>query len=81
LIEEVVRHYGLDKFKARMPVARTTSARLPNAETEDRLRARLIGLGYQEILTTPLVDPERDAIFRGEKDVPVHIANPLAEDA
>jgi phenylalanyl-tRNA synthetase beta chain len=81
LIEEVVRHYGLDKFKARMPVARTTSARLPNAETEDRLRARLIGLGYQEILTTPLVDPERDAIFRGEKDVPVRIANPLAEDA
>jgi phenylalanyl-tRNA synthetase beta chain len=81
LIEEVVRHYGLDKFKARMPVARTTSARLPNADIEDRLRARLIGLGYQEILTTPLVDPARDAIFRAEKDVPVHIANPLAEDA
>jgi phenylalanyl-tRNA synthetase beta chain len=81
LIEEVVRHYGLDKFKPRMPVTRTTSARLPNAEIEDRLRARLIGLGYQEILTTPLVDPARDAIFRAETDVPVNIANPLAEDA
>jgi phenylalanyl-tRNA synthetase beta chain len=81
LIEEVVRHYGLDKFKARMPVARTTSARLPNAEIEDRLRERLSGLGYQEILTIPLVDPSRDAIFRATDDAPVSIANPLAEDA
>jgi phenylalanyl-tRNA synthetase beta chain len=81
LIEEVVRHYGLDKFKARMPVARTTAARLPNAEIEDRLRERLSGLGYQEILTIPLVDPARDSIFRADSDVPVQIANPLAEDA
>jgi phenylalanyl-tRNA synthetase beta chain len=81
LIEEVVRHFGLDKFQARMPVARTTAARLPNAEIEDRLRERLIGLGYQEILTVPLADPARDAIFRVETDVPVSIANPLAEDA
>ncbi len=81
LIEEVVRHYGLDKFKPRMPVARTTAARLPNAEIEDRLRERLIGLGYQEILTIPLVDPARDVVFRSDNDVPVHIANPLAEDA
>jgi phenylalanyl-tRNA synthetase beta chain len=81
LIEEVVRHYGLDKFKPRMPVARTTAARLPNAEIEDRLRERLIGLGYQEILTIPLVDPARDSVFRADSDVPVHIANPLAEDA
>jgi phenylalanyl-tRNA synthetase beta chain len=81
LIEEVVRHYGLDKFQARMPAARSTAKRLPNAEIEDRVRERLIGLGYQEILTTPLLDPVRDAIFRSETDVPVHILNPLAEDA
>jgi phenylalanyl-tRNA synthetase beta chain len=81
LIEEVVRHFGLDNFKARMPVARTTAARLPNAEIEDRLRERLAGLGYQEILTIPLADPVRDAVFSAATDVPVHIANPLAEDA
>ncbi len=81
LIEEVVRHFGLDKFKPQMPVARTTAARLPNAEIEDQLRERLAGLGYQEILTIPLADPARDAIFRAEADVPVNIANPLAEDA
>jgi phenylalanyl-tRNA synthetase beta chain len=81
LIEEVVRHFGLEKFKPQMPVARTTAARLPNAEIEDRLRERLAGLGYQEILTIPLADPARDALFRANSDVPVQIANPLAEDA
>jgi phenylalanyl-tRNA synthetase beta chain len=81
LIEEVVRHYGLDKFAPRMPAARTTAARLPNAAHEDRLRERLAGLGYQEILTIPIVDPAVDAMFRTERDAPVHIANPLAEDA
>jgi phenylalanyl-tRNA synthetase beta chain len=81
LIEEVVRHYGLDKFAPRMPAARTTAARLPNAADEDRLRDRLAGLGYQEILTIPIADPAVDAIFRAEGDAPVHIANPLAEDA
>ena len=40
-----------------------------------------LGLGYQEILTIPLADPGRDVIFRAATDVPVHIANPLAEDA
>jgi phenylalanyl-tRNA synthetase beta chain len=81
LIEEVVRHYGLDKFAPRLPVARTTAARLPHASDEDRLRERLSGLGYQEILTIPIVDPAVDAMFRTESDAPVHIANPLAEDA
>ena len=81
LIEEVVRHYGLDKFAPRLAAAKTPAARLPYAEAEDRLRERLLGLGYQEILTIPLADPARDALFRSESDAPVHIANPLAEDA
>ncbi len=81
LIEEVARHFGLDKFKPRMPAAKTPAARLPYAEAEDRLRERLLGLGYQEILTIPLADPARDSLFRGDADAPVHIANPLAEDA
>ena len=81
LIEEVARHYGLDKFAPRLAAAKTPAARLPFAEAEDRLRERLLGLGYQEILTIPLADPARDALFRNEADAPVQIANPLAEDA
>jgi phenylalanyl-tRNA synthetase beta chain len=81
LIEEVARHYGLEKFAARLPATKQHAARLPHAEALDRLRERLLGLGYQEILTIPLVDPARDALFRAEEIVAVHIANPLAEDA
>ena len=81
LVGEVARHYGFDKFPARLPGAKQPAARLEHAEAEDRLRERLIGLGYQEIITIPLVDPERDAIFRAEGIVPARMVNPLAEDA
>lgn len=81
LVEEVARHYGFDKFPARLPAAKQPAARLEHAEAEDRLRERLIGLGYQEIMSIPLVDPERDAIFRAEGVVPARMVNPLAEDA
>jgi phenylalanyl-tRNA synthetase beta chain len=81
LIEEVARLYGLDKFPARLPASRQPAARHEYAEAEDRLRERLIGLGYQEIITIPIVDEASDAIFRPENAAPARIANPLAEDA
>jgi phenylalanyl-tRNA synthetase beta chain len=81
LVEEVARHYGFDKFPARLPPAKQPAARLPHAEAEDRLRERLRALGYHEIVTIPLVDPERDALFRADRIAAARIANPLAEDA
>jgi phenylalanyl-tRNA synthetase beta chain len=81
LIEEVARMYGVDKFPARLPAAKLPAARLEYAEAEDRLRERLIGLGYQEIITIPIVDEASDAVFRAESTAPARIANPLAEDA
>ena len=86
LVEEVARHYGLDKFPARLPASKQPAARLPHAEAEDRLRERLIGLGYREIVTIPLVNEEEDARFRtaggnaGDTS-PARVANPLAADA
>jgi phenylalanyl-tRNA synthetase beta chain len=81
LIEEVARHYGLDKFPPRLHPARQPAARLPHAEAEDRLRERLIGLGYQEIVSIPLVNEAEDALFRPGDVIPARVANPLAEDA
>jgi phenylalanyl-tRNA synthetase beta chain len=81
LIEEVARHYGLDKFPARLPAAKQPAARQAHAEDEDRLRELLVGLGYREIITITHVDAERDAIFRAADTAPVRIANPIAEDA
>jgi phenylalanyl-tRNA synthetase beta chain len=81
LIEEVVRHYGLDRFPARLHAWKQPSARLPHAEAEDRLRERLIGLGYHEIVSIPLVNAEEDALFRAPGAQPATISNPLAADA
>jgi phenylalanyl-tRNA synthetase beta chain len=81
LIEEIARHHGFDKFPARMHPARQAAARLPLADAEDRLRERLVALGYQEIVSITLVDPARDALFRASDVVPAKLTNPLAEDA
>jgi phenylalanyl-tRNA synthetase beta chain len=81
LIEEVARHYGLEKFPARLPAAKQPAARAAHAEDEEQLRRLLVGLGYREIITITHVDAERDAIFRAAEAVPVRIANPIAEDA
>ncbi len=81
LVEEVARVYGLDKFPPRLPAARNGAARLPHQEAETRLRERLIGLGYHEILTIPHVSEERNELFRPADAVPAKLANPLSEDA
>jgi phenylalanyl-tRNA synthetase beta chain len=81
LVEEVARLYGYDKFPARIPPAKMPAHRLPHAEAQDRLRERVVALGYQEILAIPLVDKDRDVLFRPENLKPAVIGNPLAEDA
>jgi len=81
LIEEVARIYGLDKFPPRLPAARQGAARLPHYEAEARLRERLIGLGYREILTIPHVAEDRDALFRPPDAQPARLSNPLSEEA
>jgi phenylalanyl-tRNA synthetase beta chain len=81
LIEEVARHYGYDKFPPRLPPAKRPAQRLPHAAALDRLRERVIALGYQEIVAIPLVDARRDELFRNESVMPAVIGNPLAEDA
>jgi phenylalanyl-tRNA synthetase beta chain len=81
LIEEVARHYGYDKFPPRLPPAKRPAHRLPHAGAQDRLVERAIALGYHEIVEIPIVDTERDALFRGDKIQPAVIGNPLAEDA
>jgi phenylalanyl-tRNA synthetase beta chain len=81
LIEEVARIYGLDKFPPRLPAARVGAARLPHQEAETRLRERLIGLGYHEILTIPHVSDERNELFRPPDASPAKLSNPLSEEA
>lgn len=81
LIEEVARHYGYDKFPARLPPSKAPVHAPVYAQEEKRLRERLVGLGYREIIAIPLVNAERDALFGGQDRATAQIANPLSEDA
>jgi phenylalanyl-tRNA synthetase beta chain len=81
LVEEVARHYGYEKFPPRLPPAKQPAHPLPHAEAQERLIERLVGLGYHEIVAIPIVDSQRDALFRPEWVTPAVIGNPLAEDA
>jgi len=81
LIEEVARHYGYEKFPPRLPPAKQPAQPLPHANAVDRIRERVIALGYQEIVEIPIVDAERDLLFRPEGLTPATIGNPLAENA
>src|SRR5882724_10060907 len=79
LIEEIARIYGLDKFAPRLPAARQGAARLPHYEAETRLRERLIGLGYREILTIPHVAEEREVVICLDGVYPARLSNALSE--
>jgi phenylalanyl-tRNA synthetase beta chain len=81
LIEEVARHYGYEKFPPRLPPAKQPARRLPHADALDRLRERVIALGYNEIVEIPIVDAQRDELFRAQGLGPAAIGNPLAENA
>ncbi len=81
LIEEVSRHYGYDKFPPRLPPAKKPAHPLPQAQAQGRLVERAIGLGFNEIVEIPIVDSQRDALFREEGIQPAVISNPLTEDA
>jgi phenylalanyl-tRNA synthetase beta chain len=81
LIEEVARVYGLNHFPPRLPASRAGAARLPHFEAESRLRERLIGLGYHEILTIPHVAEDRNELFRPSDAAPAKLSNPLSEEA
>jgi phenylalanyl-tRNA synthetase beta chain len=81
LIEEIARVYGLDKFSPRLPASRAGAARLSHYEAETRLRERLIGLGYHEVLTIPHVAEERNELFRPPDAVAAKLTNPLSEEA
>lgn len=81
LIEEVARHHGYENFPSRLPPSRTPAARPRHAAEEERLRGILVALGYREMIAIPLVNAERDALFREPEIAPAQIANPLSEDA
>ncbi|MBI4478542.1 MAG: phenylalanine--tRNA ligase subunit beta [Acidobacteria bacterium] len=79
LVEEVARHYGYDRFPLRLPATLgEPSHNSPNAEKEERVRALLLGLGYDETISMTLVS--RAAESYGDAAA-IPLSNPLSEEA
>lgn len=79
LVEEVARHYGYDRFPLCLPPSSGQPARkAPHAAKEERVRSLLLGLGYDEALSSVLVSRTTEAF--GESP-PVSLSNPLSEEA
>ena len=79
LVEEVARHVGYDNLPSRLRPAPPRIERNTAREFDLRLYERLTGLGYGEIITYPMVDPEENARFTDRPPVPLE--NPLSQEA
>ncbi|MBZ5514622.1 MAG: phenylalanine--tRNA ligase subunit beta [Acidobacteriia bacterium] len=79
LVEEVARHYGYDKLPARL---RTVPPRVEKdlvREKELAISARLVALGYREIIPSSMVDPAENERFTDRPSI--KLANPLSQEA
>ena len=79
LVEEVARHFGYDRLPARLRPAPPRVERDISREKELALSAKLVGLGYREIIPSSMIDPAENARFADRP--PVILANPLSQEA
>jgi phenylalanyl-tRNA synthetase beta chain len=79
LVEEVARQYGYDRLHSRVRPAPPRPERDTRREKELAVSSALVGLGYREIISSAMVDPDEDARFTDRQ--PVRILNPLSQDA
>jgi phenylalanyl-tRNA synthetase beta chain len=76
LIEEIVRVYGVDKIAGTDRTRFSPSSAADNAyDIEQKIRERLVAIGFNEIRTSVLI-PSR---YEGFENVMVKIRNPLDE--
>ncbi len=79
VIEEVARQYGYDRLPARLEPAAPRPGGHPIRERELLLSRTLVSLGYREIITSSMVDPEENARFSAAQSVVLE--NPLSQQA
>lgn len=79
VIEEIARIHGYSNFANTLPSFSTGVVELPHAAQQQKLRTTLLALGYHEALTSTFAAESASRQFRA--DEPVHIANPLSEEA
>lgn len=81
LIEEIARVYGYDRLAASGKlVSAYPEQRDPKSAFSDTLRRMMIGFGFKELLTNPMM-PKTDALpFLAEPKTLVETLNPISEE-
>jgi phenylalanyl-tRNA synthetase beta chain len=78
LVEEVVLGRGLRTEESTLPPSATRGRRRPERRFRDRVRERLLGLGFVPLHTTVLVSEAMVRRF-GREDSAIALANPVSE--
>ncbi|MBU0500976.1 MAG: phenylalanine--tRNA ligase subunit beta [Gammaproteobacteria bacterium] len=80
LIEEIGRIHGFENIPSNSPRIPMTLAIRPERELDlDALKQRLIGLGYQEVITYSFIEPQwAAAVVPGVETIP--LANPISAE-
>lgn len=79
LIEEVARVYGFNNFQNRLPAFAGAVVQLPHAAKQEKTRCRLLGLGFNEAISSSFLSSKEASRFAGQSPVPLE--NPLSEEA
>lgn len=80
LIEELARIYGYENMPVRRPSAPMRLQPQPEALLPlQRLRSRLVDLGYQQVITYSFVSPELQKSIQPQP-TPVALQNPISSD-
>ncbi len=80
LIEELARVYGYDQLPVTKPLVRMNLSPSPEGSVSpERLRERLVTLGYQQVITYSFVEPSLMAMLRPDL-LPVPLQNPISAE-
>jgi len=79
LIEELARLHGYDKFANTLPAYSGSVIELPDAKKDEKLRASLLALGYNEAISLTFISHEDAKKFSPAQAI--ELANPLSEEA
>src|SRR5262249_10908214 len=78
IVEEVARRIGLDNIAPRVPMTREKSGRLPPPQRDRRtISDALVGAGYDEVYTLPLIAPADLARAGLPQTELIEVQNPL----
>lgn len=80
LVEEIARVYGYDNLPSKMPVVRQMMPRIAESvRDKNRVRAQLVDLGLNEVITYSFVSPALHQRFHDDETA-MDLANPITAD-